>query len=54
MAELVQDGKDHTDLFPALSGPNFAIQTAKMDRYEVISLIYVLEKIFKRKHFGVK
>ena len=37
-------------LIGSLSGPYFAIQTA----HEIISLVYVFEKIIKRKHFGIK
>ena len=32
MAELVQGEKEQSNLIGSLSGPNFAIRTAKMDR----------------------
>ena len=41
-------------LIGSLSGPNFALMTAKMDHSRLISLICAFEKIFKRKLFGVK
>ena len=41
-------------LIGCLSGPNFAIRTPKMDRSRTDFTDCVLEKIFKRKQFGVK
>ena len=41
-------------LIGSVSGPYFAIQTAEWTAQEIISLVYVFEKIIKRKHFGVK
>ena len=42
-------------LIGSLSGPKFAIRTAKMDRSQTESaLICNLEKVFKIKHFDVK
>ena len=53
MVELVQSERDI--LIGSLRGPNFAIQTAKRwTADDEISPICVLEKIFKKKHFGVK
>ena len=51
MAELVQGEKEHSDWFSERSefcGP------LRWTVHELSSLICVLEKIFKRKHFGVK
>ena len=46
MAELADGEKEYSGWFPELSEPRTA--------YGLISLICVLEKIFKRKHFGVQ
>ena len=56
MAELVHAGKEHSDWFSERFKFCYRDRYYKMDpaAHEVISLICVLEKIIKWKHFGVK
>ena len=53
MAELVQGEKEHSDWFP-LAVRILVYGPLRWTAHEVISLICVLEKMFKRKHFIVK
>ena len=53
MAELVQGEKEHSVWFP--DGSKFCYtELRRWTAHKGISLIFFLENVFKRKHFGVK
>ena len=51
MAELVQGEKEQSKLIGSLSGPNFAIRTAKMDRSRTEFTYSCSWKLIQKKTF---